>query len=246
MDDNILADNLHKLMSNTRLTASELGRHLNLPAATIKKIRTGENKNPTITTLIPIAKYFNITISELIGDIVPAQQLSSQNNVIINSHLNNNVNTLSTNTLTNGNISNGNITHATNINLVPLITFSEVINWNQDLLLKHKSENRQQILIDKKLHELSFAVLINSNYNIFKKNATIVVEPLTNNNSQDHEYYAIVYKNGQTNPSIKKIIAEDDVIYMQSLIANMDNTLQKLDDSYTIIGKIIAYKYYFI
>lgn len=66
---NLLADNLHMLMSEQRLSSSELSRRIDLPAVTIKKLRTGENQNPTITTLIPIAAHFGITISQLIGEV---------------------------------------------------------------------------------------------------------------------------------------------------------------------------------
>jgi SOS-response transcriptional repressor LexA len=67
--ENTLANNLHMLMSEKRLSSSELSRCINIPAVTIKKIRTGENKNPTISTLFPISNYFGITISQLIGEV---------------------------------------------------------------------------------------------------------------------------------------------------------------------------------
>lgn len=63
-----LSNNLNLLMANARLNASELARQINLPASTIKKIRNNDNPNPTLTTLIPLAEYFSITVSQLIGD----------------------------------------------------------------------------------------------------------------------------------------------------------------------------------
>lgn len=63
-----LANNLNFLIANARISASELARRIELPAATIKKLRTGENSNPTIASLLPIAKFFNLTISQLIGE----------------------------------------------------------------------------------------------------------------------------------------------------------------------------------
>lgn len=65
---NDLAQNLHKLMSDERISSSELARRINIPSDTIKKIRTNKNTNPTLSTLRPIATYFNITISQLIGE----------------------------------------------------------------------------------------------------------------------------------------------------------------------------------
>jgi len=63
-----LSENLNILMSKARLSASELARQIGIPAATIKRIRNNEQANPTITTLLPIAKYFSISLNELIGD----------------------------------------------------------------------------------------------------------------------------------------------------------------------------------
>jgi transcriptional regulator with XRE-family HTH domain len=61
-----LSDNLNILMAKARLNSSELARLTGLPATTIKRIRNNEQSNPTISTLLPIAKYFSLTISELL------------------------------------------------------------------------------------------------------------------------------------------------------------------------------------
>lgn len=55
-------------MAKTRINASELARRTGMPASTIKKIRNRSNPNPTLTTLIGLARYFSITVSQLVGD----------------------------------------------------------------------------------------------------------------------------------------------------------------------------------
>lgn len=55
-------------MAETRVNANELARQTGLPASTIKKIRNRDNPNPTLTTLLPIAKFFSISLSRLVGD----------------------------------------------------------------------------------------------------------------------------------------------------------------------------------
>lgn len=64
----ILSKNLNLLMAEARLNAEELSRRINLPASTIKKIRNNKDVNPTLSTLVPLAKYFSLTISQLVGD----------------------------------------------------------------------------------------------------------------------------------------------------------------------------------
>jgi len=63
-----LSDNLNLLMAKARINASELARKTGIPASTIKKIRNRNNPNPTLTTLLPIAQCFAVTVSQLIGD----------------------------------------------------------------------------------------------------------------------------------------------------------------------------------
>src|SRR5580704_4784010 len=62
-----LSDNLNTLMARSRINSSELARLTGLPATTIKRIRNNEQSNPTVSTLLPIAKYFSMTISELLA-----------------------------------------------------------------------------------------------------------------------------------------------------------------------------------
>ncbi|HEX4044573.1 MAG TPA: helix-turn-helix domain-containing protein [Gammaproteobacteria bacterium] len=63
-----LSENLIVLMAKARLNASELARLTGLQHTTIMRIRNNEQANPTITTLLPIAQYFSLTLSQLIGD----------------------------------------------------------------------------------------------------------------------------------------------------------------------------------
>jgi SOS-response transcriptional repressor LexA len=63
-----LSDNLNLLMSEANISADELGRRTGIPSSTIKKIRNRYNPNPTLTTLQPLAQYFVVTLSQLVGD----------------------------------------------------------------------------------------------------------------------------------------------------------------------------------
>ena len=70
-----LSDNLNLLMAKTRINASELARQTGVPASTIKKIRSRNSINPTLATLLPLARKFSINVSQLIGDTeIPEQE----------------------------------------------------------------------------------------------------------------------------------------------------------------------------
>lgn len=66
--NNSLADNINYLLGKVGVNATELARRTGLPPATIKTLRHGDHVNPTLTTLLAIAKFFSVTVSQLIGE----------------------------------------------------------------------------------------------------------------------------------------------------------------------------------
>lgn len=63
-----LAINLKKLMGMANISEHELSRRTNIAQPIINRIIKGENQNPKLFTLKPIADYFMLTISQLIGE----------------------------------------------------------------------------------------------------------------------------------------------------------------------------------
>lgn len=96
-----LKTNLNLLMTEARLNAEELSRRIGLPASTIKKIRNNDDPNPTLSTLTPLAKYFSLTISQLVGD-EPFSESRIKGSYIVNPYA---------------------------LNQIPLISWQEAISW---------------------------------------------------------------------------------------------------------------------
>ena len=61
-------DALEMLLQLHRLTESELARQTKIPQPTIHRLLTGATPDPRISTLKPLAKYFQITLGQLAGD----------------------------------------------------------------------------------------------------------------------------------------------------------------------------------
>lgn len=59
---------LTKLMDEAHIDTAELSRHTGIPIPTINRLRIDGESNPTLTTLLPIANCFNITINQLVGE----------------------------------------------------------------------------------------------------------------------------------------------------------------------------------
>ena len=64
-----LSKNLNHLMQYHNSSVIKLSQATGIPASTIKKLRNGENINPTLTTLIPITEHFNISLDKLISEL---------------------------------------------------------------------------------------------------------------------------------------------------------------------------------
>lgn len=63
-----LRENLNKLMDECKINMSQLHRHTGVPIGTIQRMRNDPEPNPTISSLKPIADFFNVTVNQLIGD----------------------------------------------------------------------------------------------------------------------------------------------------------------------------------
>lgn len=65
--ENHLTHNLNFLMQSLEININELSKKTGIRQTTMYKLKDGVISNPTIETLYPIAKYFNISIEELVG-----------------------------------------------------------------------------------------------------------------------------------------------------------------------------------
>lgn len=63
-----LATVLKDLLQKQNLSESELARHTGVCQPVIHRMASGETGNPKLETLRPIAKYFSISLDQLIGD----------------------------------------------------------------------------------------------------------------------------------------------------------------------------------
>lgn len=64
-----LSHNISTLMSHCEVDAVELSRETGLPTSTISRLRSAmADSSPNLSSLIPIARYFEISVSQLIGE----------------------------------------------------------------------------------------------------------------------------------------------------------------------------------
>ncbi|QOD84161.1 helix-turn-helix domain-containing protein [Chromobacterium haemolyticum] len=72
-----LKERLDRLMKHRNINQNQLAAETKVPQPTIQRILSGESRDPRHSTLEKIAKFFNISVAELRGD-VPAGYYESQ------------------------------------------------------------------------------------------------------------------------------------------------------------------------
>ena len=64
--NNTIAENIRKLRIKKGISQDRLSKLTDLCLNTIVKIEAGKNKNPTVITLLKIARLFNVRVDDLI------------------------------------------------------------------------------------------------------------------------------------------------------------------------------------
>jgi len=59
---------LNRLMKRHNIMPEELSRQTNIPRVTIKRLLRDKTANPTLNTLLPLSKFFKISINQLIDE----------------------------------------------------------------------------------------------------------------------------------------------------------------------------------
>ncbi|KIE05740.1 hypothetical protein NF27_DA00040 [Candidatus Jidaibacter acanthamoeba] len=67
--DNQLDVILQKLMANVKITDTQLSKELKVPSSVVNQILNKGKISPRLSTLTHIAKYFDVTVAQLIGEV---------------------------------------------------------------------------------------------------------------------------------------------------------------------------------
>ena len=62
---NKISENIRKLRQQKKISQDRLSKEADLALNTIVKIETGENPNPTVETLVKIARALGVSVSDL-------------------------------------------------------------------------------------------------------------------------------------------------------------------------------------
>ncbi|MDX2346677.1 MAG: helix-turn-helix domain-containing protein [Legionella sp.] len=106
-----LQTNLKKLMiKHSNMSVSDLAKATGLPQPTLYQLYTGVTENPRKKTLIALADYFSVTVSQLLGEAPLPVYLPEKTKVQLE------------------------------LNTAPLLTLDDLYHWPNQINLDHKKE----------------------------------------------------------------------------------------------------------
>jgi len=152
-----LSKNLDQIMRSHSLSAMKLSSLIPVSSASIKKIRTGENKNPTIDVLGAIAGYFGLTLSQMVNEYDPAGAA--------------NVHNMPTNHVDKSK------------SVAPVLSWEEAVKWPVTKGISHV----HNVITENVLSKDAFALPIETTeYEMFEKGSIILVDPKIEYSNHDY------------------------------------------------------------
>lgn len=178
---------LSMLMKECDIDDTQLSKETGVPASTISRLKINENTNPTTSTLRPIANFFSISVSQLLGDEpLPPNRIEG-------THL---------------------PSYYTNSRM-PVLTWNMAFSWAVKKQGFPKKPDHW-ISTEKSVSEKAFALIIpNDSFGlIFRENSIIIIEP--DKEPNDGDFIALQDKQ-EKSIILKKLIIEDDDYYLASV-----------------------------
>lgn len=194
-----LSINMKTLMSSAQINASELARRTGIAQPIIHRLSTGQNVNPKLATIKPIARYFMVTVSQLIGEEpLPADAGDGETR---------------SGDATPIRVS----TQHKGWNQVPLITWEDALVWPERLTEYKNSIECEYVPTDANVSNVAYSLRVQgSNMEpLFPEGTKIIIEP--NRQPQDRDF-VVVRMNGSAEAQIKQIVIQGEQRFLKSIV----------------------------
>lgn len=201
------------LMTECDIDDASLSRETGIPASTISRMRLNSDANPTASTLRPIAKFFSVSISQLLGDEpLPKERLPGTHNP----------------------------TYFTAVRM-PVISWDLIVDWIDNEGANIKGKLTKWISTEKEIGYNSFALPISTDsFGLaFRKGSMIIVDPERNPLDGD---LVLLKAHGDNDIFLKQFLVDGTDIYIRSVNPEMKG-MELLSDQYKIIGVIIETRF---
>ena len=211
-----ISDILRRLLYQKNMKVIDLARATNVPQPTLQRIVTGGfSRKPQLASLEPLAKYFSITIDQLLGK-EPIQWLEQTQEKELKEM---------------------------GIRRVPLLDWSEVISWintkNQKFL---PDKPDQKLLTESPVSQEAFALSINdaSMEPLFPIGCKVIFDP--NKELRDRSY-VLVKLTQKNEPIFRQLILDAGDRFIKPLSPDLEKfSMHMLEENDIILGNLIESK----
>lgn len=179
---------IKQMMNECHIIEAELARQTGLPQTTINRLLLGDTFDPRANTLIPIAKFFGITIGQLLGQ-EPINHFSRIPGTV-------------------------NLTNKSAWIIIPIIEWHEVKSWIFEKNRITPSSYPRWITTEKNVSSHSFGLQTSDFMEPrFRKGSTVIVDP--NYEYQDGNFVIISLANAE--PTARRILKDGADVYLRRL-----------------------------
>lgn len=195
MKNSSMSTILKGLMGELGINESELARRTGIGQPVVHRICSGETDNPKVATLSPIANFFAISISQLIGDEpLPTDRIPGTFNP-----------------------------EAQGWSQIPLLEWEQVLAW-PNLNPAQKSTPLRAISTDIELGQNGYAVSVRDTTMEprFPEGTVLIINPDLKPNNLD---FAIVHIEGQSLPKFKQILIDGEHTILKPLNSDFKTLL---------------------
>ena len=174
-----------RLMSEIGIKESELARQTGLPQTTINRLLIGDTSDPRANTLKPIAKFFKVTIGQILGE-----EPISLDRISGSFHANN---------------------REAWIN-VPIISWEDALSWIFRKETYDIHSHKKWIITERPVGTSSFAIISKTFMEPrFRKNSILIVDP--NSDYQDGKFVVVTLDN--RNVTVRQLTYDSSEVYLK-------------------------------
>lgn len=182
-----LSSNLKLLMEAAHINPSELARRTGVAQPIIHRLSTGQNTNPKLATIKPIAHYFTVTVSQLIGEVALPETIS------VTTH-----------------------EGEAALNRVPLISWRDAPNWPSLQSHFQGINNATYVSTDADVSEKAYSLMVEGTKMgpLFPDGTMLIFEPNRQPSDQD---FVLVQLAGDIEARLKQVLTDGTQQYLKAV-----------------------------
>lgn len=215
VDRSKISQIMRRLMAEVKITEAELARRTGIPQPTLHRILSGATRSPRGDSLSPLANFFSITISQLIGDdALPKERIPGTYNPGIQGWT-----------------------------TLPMLSWEQSTQWPKLKAELMKTEWDQWTSTDTKIGPHGFGLMVSGDSMSprFVDGTILIIDPDYPANDRD---YVVVHLKGQKNATFKQLMVDGDDKYLKPLNAEFKTTILN-EGEFRILGVMVQCRFDF-